>query len=773
MSAERSRPVERDDFLAPAPLFRYGPWALMIVGLLLSACVLVAALWRIEVGRHGEYEKAFNFASATATAVRATTTQVFALLQHVTASLQAVRRMPDPPAALQEQFAASFGLRDGRIRAFAVDTQGRVLAASPGSSLGAASLRHVVSALPADDTVTATVLPAISIDDGPARVIPVVYPLLLPGGVSAIVYLVDAEVFTGVFGKVLNGKAGWLRLDDRHGKVVFEVHRHVEPADTTAAALAAAARDPQQAMHGRVDYASNRLLLATDAAEGSPLVVNVGLNEAAALEDLRQRVAATWTIFGVSMLVVLSLVTITSVALRKFAIKETHLRRLATVDILTGLPNRRSFHHLLSRAVDTARKRQQVFGLMFVDLDNFKDVNDSMGHEAGDELLQRVGALLVRAVRQGDCVCRLGGDEFTVLLANLRGADEARSIGQRVLDLVAQPQHLNGVEVRTRATIGVALMPQHATTMSDLMRFADTAMYRAKQDGKSICLIYDPSMAAQALFKAQRARELTQAIANDQLFLEYQPKFCLHSGRITGHEALVRWQHPQRGLVGPGDFIALAEESGLIVDLGQWVLERAVRQVREWHDAGGGWQHVAINVSALQLRSGRFPACVHEALTRHGVDGSYLQLELTESSLVVDAEQARALVRQVHAMGSSVAVDDFGTGYSSLAALQQFNIDYLKIDRGFVREIASRNGEEICRTVVSLAHGLKMRAVAEGVETVAQRDILRRLGCDEVQGFLYARPLPADEVLRRARDGAAGSDVAAAEALPAPAPLTV
>ncbi|MEO7854073.1 MAG: EAL domain-containing protein, partial [Rubrivivax sp.] len=194
-------------------------------------------------------------------------------------------------------------------------------------------------------------------------------------------------------------------------------------------------------------------------------------------------------------------------------------------------------------------------------------------------------------------------------------------------------------------------------------------------------------------------------------------------------------------------FIALAEEAGLIIDLGQWVLERAVRQLRQWHDEGGGWQHVAINVSALQLRSGRFPVCVQAALVQHGVPGPHLQLELTESSLVLDTEQARALVRQMHSLGGSVAVDDFGTGYSSLAALQQFDIDYLKIDRAFVSAIETHSGTEICRAVVNLAHGLKMRAVAEGVETEVQRDILQRLGCDELQGFLFARPMPANDVL--------------------------
>jgi diguanylate cyclase (GGDEF)-like protein len=751
MSASRYLQVEQDDFLSPAPLFRFGPWALMLVGLLLSVSVLIAARWRIDIGRQGEYEKAFHFASATETAIHASTTHVFALLEQTTASLRVALHGPNPIAAVQERLATPLDLQGGNVHVMVLDAKGQILGSTPGHPIDPADLGQFWSSPPRRGTTVSAVLHAVKLSGADRQAIPVLFQLSGQDNAATVAYLVDTGIFASVFLGMLGDKPGWLRLDDRQGNKVTEVHRSVPPEHTDDQAIAAAARSPAQAMESQVDYSSQRLVLASRAGGSSPLVASVGLIEADVLKELHHRVSATWLIFGISMAVVMGLVTITSVALRKFAIKESHLRRLATVDILTGLPNRRSFHHLLTRAVQSATKQRQMFGLMFVDLDNFKDVNDSLGHEAGDQLLKRVGELLVRAVRQGDCVCRLGGDEFTVMLADLRDAGEAQAVGQRVLEMLAQPLRINDLDVRTRATIGIALLPQHATTVSDLMRFADTAMYRAKQDGKSICLIYDESMAAQALFKAKRVEELTHAIRQDELFLEYQPKFCLRTGKVTGYEALVRWQHPTRGLIGPASFISLAEEAGLIVDLGQWVLERAVRQLREWHDLGAGWLHVAVNVSALQLRSGRFPICVQQALARHGVPGSHLQLELTESSLVIDAEQARELVHQVHAMGSSVAVDDFGTGYSSLAALQQFNIDYLKIDRGFVKAIETPNGEEICRTVVNLAHGLNMRAVAEGVETSIQRDILRRLGCDEVQGFLYARPMPAGDVLLRVR----------------------
>lgn len=750
MPASRTREVENEDFLAPAPLFRYGPWALMLVGTVLSLSVLVAALWRIEVSRHGEYSKAFQLATAGEAAVRATTSQLFAVLRQSVAALQATEAGVPSVRSDLERIESLLKLADPRIRAVAMDHNGRILATRSAGLPDTAAFRSMLASAKQTSTGAPLILPAQTLPGSAARVLPVAFRLGDAAPLAAVLYLVDVEILATVFHDVLGERPGWLRIDDASGQSILELHRNISAAQTTDRAIADAASSPERAMQRPVDYASQRLLVVRRAVDYTPLTATVGLVEADVLTELHHRVSATWAIFAVSMLVVMSLVTVTSLALRKFSVKEAHLRRLATVDILTGLPNRRSFHHLLQRAIETALRRRKTFGLMFVDLDNFKDINDSLGHEAGDQLLRGAGDRLARAVRLGDCVCRLGGDEFTILLNDLRDAEEARTVGQRILDRLAEPLRVGDVEVRTRATIGIALLPQHATTASDLMRFADTAMYRAKQDGKSICLIYDDSMAVQALHKAQRVRELSQAIARNELFLEYQPKFCLHSGQVTGHEALVRWRHPRLGLVGPGEFIGLAEESGLIVDLGLWVLRRAVRQLREWHDRGAGWQHVAINVSALQLRSGRFPECVDEALAQHGVPGAHLQIELTESSLVLDAEVARSLVRRAHARGGSVAVDDFGTGYSSLAALQQFNIDFLKIDRAFVRTIDTRSGEQICRTVISLAHGLKMRAVAEGVETEAQRDTLRRLGCDEAQGFLYARPLSADEVLRRA-----------------------
>ncbi len=756
----RLQPIAQDEFLAAAPLFRYGPRALMGVGFLLCASVLAVSFWRVGVSRQAEYERAFHLAAVSAKSVQAATTQVFALLRQTTRALQAAPRRAET-AASRQQLASGLDLEDQRIRAFVVGNDGRVRAASTGVDPDGPALQAVMKLLPPPAAVVELrVLPAMAFGAASARVVPVVQPLALPGGVRAIVYLVDADLFAAEFFGALDGKAGWLRLSDGAGKTVLDVTQGMDPRASGELVLQGAMRSPAQALATAPEAGSQRLLLGAASSPTSPLAVMVGLNEADALQEMTTRHKMTWAVVLAGFLGVTGLVTVTSLALRKFATKETHLRRLATIDILTGLPNRRSFQELLSKAVQTAQRRQQIFGLLFVDLDNFKDVNDSMGHEAGDALLQQVGEVLLRTVREGDRVCRLGGDEFTVLLSELGDVDEAQRIGQRILQALEQPRQIRDVEVLTQASIGVALMPLHATTPSALMRMADIALYRAKQGGRGQCLVYDDLMAVQALEKSQRIRELGVAIAQHQLFLEYQPKFSLHDGAVTGFEALVRWRHPLRGVVGPGEFIALAEEAGLIVDLGQWVLERAVRQQRQWHDAGAGWQQVAVNVSALQLRSGHFASRVQEVLQRHQVPGTQLQLELTESALVVDVEQARDLVCRLRALGLSIAVDDFGTGYSSLAALQQLDIDTLKVDRSFVGAIETRGGEAICKAIVSLAHALEMQVVAEGVETAAQRDTLHRLGCDQVQGFLYARPMAAErafESMRRPWNAAPGS----------------
>jgi diguanylate cyclase (GGDEF)-like protein len=739
--------IEADEFLEPAKLFTAGPWVLMGVGALLSLSVLIASLWRIEVGRQGAYEQAFKFSAATAAAVADSTAHVLARLGQASTALENLAAAGAPASAAADLVAGGFGLRGSGIRAILLGRNGEWLADSEGSPPGDVLLMQAraAAAAPAHPgwTVEAAALP----DNGRRGPLPVVHRLPWQGGALAVVYLVDTGLLARVFDSALADRSGWMQLHDAKGRKLLDVpHGNTLPATSQHAA-----RSVEQAMLTPLAYDSRRLLVASALSASGLFRVDVGLTETEVLSELRRRVAATWVIFGVSMTVVLSLVTVTSVALRKFARKEAYLRRLATVDLLTGLPNRRRFHQLLAKAVQLSQRRGQPLGLMFVDLDNFKDINDAMGHEAGDALLQHVGQVLSRAVRDGDRVCRLGGDEFTVLLADLADCEEAARIGERILQGLRAPLKLRGMEVTGRGSIGIALMPQHASTASDLMRFADTAMYRAKQGGRGLCVVYDGSMEAQALARAQTTAELAHAIEAGELFLVYQPKFNLRTGEMTGLEALVRWQHPARGVVYPGQFITLAEQAGLIVGLGNWVMARAIAQLAEWHAETGQWTKVAVNVSALQLCDSSLPERLLLWLQVAGVPASSLQIELTESTFAADTGLAQALVRRIRSIGVAIAVDDFGTGFSSLGVIRKFELDCLKIDRSFVTDLGHPAGIEVCRAVVSLGQAMNMLIVAEGVEEPQQRDVLRALGCDEVQGYLYARPMPAAAVLAFAR----------------------
>lgn len=432
-------------------------------------------------------------------------------------------------------------------------------------------------------------------------------------------------------------------------------------------------------------------------------------------------------------------------SLRRLSDNEKKLQKLVETDSLTGLPNRYFFNQHLTTMVTQSEEEHHGFALFFIDLDNFKYVNDSLGHDAGDELLKGVTSRLRAAVRDRDVVCRLGGDEFTVLLPELTSIEETELIAQRVVDTMSAAFEVREVSVYAHASIGVALMGVHATSASELMRFADAAMYHAKQKGKNRYVVYQTSMTLQALAKEHRARDLQAAIGTEQFFLHYQPKVELTNGVVAGYEALLRWNHPIEGAISPAQFIPIAEDCGAIISLGQWVIEETVRQQRQWYEEGRGWKMIAVNVSALQLRSRRLPDIVKNILQRYDVSGAYLQMEITESLLVTDVEEAKETITRLRQMGVSIAVDDFGTGYSSLSTLQQFDINCLKVDRSFVMALDTDSGYNICLAIVNLAHSLGMRVVAEGIETVGQYSQLMELGCEEGQGFFFARPLPAEQ----------------------------
>jgi diguanylate cyclase (GGDEF)-like protein len=453
---------------------------------------------------------------------------------------------------------------------------------------------------------------------------------------------------------------------------------------------------------------------------------------------------------------------------------EEQIRRLAYYDTLTGLPNRLLFMQQLQTALGYAERHGQKVALMFVDLDNFKRVNDTMGHGAGDELLQAVSARLVNSIRvldsvsrisaldgDGPSIARLGGDEFTVMVSEVGGADEAAVVARRLVDALAQPLTVQGTELFVGGSVGIALYPDDGADIQTLLKNADTAMYRAKESRKGSFHFYDPSMTERAMQRLATETLLRHAIEREELRLMFQPRVDLKTQRIVGAEALLRWQHPERGLVGPEEFIGLAEECGLIVAIGEWVLSAACKQLARWRDAGQRPIPVAINLAASHLREPMLPASVAHALAFHGLPATLLEIEVTESVMLSDPEASIRNAVALSEFGVRLAIDDFGTGYSSLNYLKRLPVSCLKVDQSFIREMTvDASSAGIVTAIIAMAHTLDLTVVAEGVEHEAQLIALRARGCDQFQGFLFSRALPAPEFAALLAEKAAGSSAA-------------
>lgn len=421
------------------------------------------------------------------------------------------------------------------------------------------------------------------------------------------------------------------------------------------------------------------------------------------------------------------------------------LRRLARFDSLTGLPNRDAFRERLDEALAGARPGQETT-LIFLDIDNFKQVNDSLGHDAGDELLRLVADRVRDCVRDSDEVFRLSGDEFTVILSSRFRVENAATIAQRILDAIARPVMVGEHELFPSASMGIAGSSETTRDGRELLKAADTAMYAAKREHRGTYRFFHGSMAAAAEDRLRLSSDLHRAVERDELVLHYLPQLSLPDERLVSVEALVRWQHPERGLLQPMEFIPLAEETGLIAQLGAWVIQAACLDLARWRADGLSDLRVAVNVSAPQLTS-HLPGDVRAALQASGLPASALELEITESALM-DADRAEPVLRALKRMGVSLAIDDFGTGYSSLSRLRTLPIDMLKIDRSFVADIpGSGDAAALVRSIIALAESLGVCSLAEGVETAAQRDHLSQQGCKMAAGWLWSRPLPAGELI--------------------------
>ena len=433
------------------------------------------------------------------------------------------------------------------------------------------------------------------------------------------------------------------------------------------------------------------------------------------------------------------------------------LRHLATHDPLTGLPNRVLLDDRLHQAIAHADRDMRAFAVLVCDLDRFKLINDSLGHRAGDELLQEVARRLSTVVRTADTVARFGGDEFVLIGTSIADADDAAGLASRVMDVLQAPVRIAAIDIHTSPSIGIAMYPDDGTTTQALLARADAAMYSAKQNGRGNFRRYSPGMHAGTEDRVQLESDLHNALNLNQLALYYQPKVDTRTGEVRSAEALIRWLHPTRGVVSPADFIPLAEECGLIGAIGAWVIREACRQARAWQIEGVPPLRVSVNLSASQFRDSGLVDNIRTALVDAGLEARYLEVELTESAVMSDPEQSIAILEQLSAMGVLVSVDDFGTGYSSMSYLRRFPIDKLKIDRVFIDEIVSRPEDaSIVRAIVSLAHSLHLKVVAEGVETPAQLDFLKLTGCDEYQGYHFSRPLPAADFERLMRDTRGG-----------------
>jgi diguanylate cyclase (GGDEF)-like protein/PAS domain S-box-containing protein len=541
----------------------------------------------------------------------------------------------------------------------------------------------------------------------------------------------EAVLRTDSLGKVtyLNRVAekvtGWSREEAR-GRPVAEVLRLIDGARRAAldTALGAATQEgeaPSSAAGG-----TNCILVRRDGLE-------VGIERKTTL--IRER--------GES-------VTGAIVAFRDVSAeraKSLEMSHLAQHDSLTDLPNRVLFNDRLTQAISLAERQGKQLAVMFVDLDHFKKINDSLGHDVGDKLLQSVAGRLKACFRRSDTISRLGGDEFVVLLSQLEHAEDAAISAQKALRALTAPHIIDGKSLDVSVSIGVSTYPNDGQGAESLLNRADNALYEAKQRGRNNYQFFRPEMHARLADRQSLEADLRCALGRNEFVLHYQPKLNLQTGQITGVEALIRWLHPQRGLLYPEQFVPLAEECGLIVGIGQWVLLEACQQARAWRDGGLGVIPVSVNVSTTEFGAPDFLSGVRAVLIATGVEARNLELELTESVLMHDAEAALVTLIKLKAMGVQVAIDDFGTGYSSFAYLRRFHSDALKLHHSFVQEIgADPRDASIVSAMINIGRSLKQRVIAEGVETSAQLEFLRRHGCEEGQGYYFSRPLVAERL---------------------------
>jgi len=432
---------------------------------------------------------------------------------------------------------------------------------------------------------------------------------------------------------------------------------------------------------------------------------------------------------------------------------EQEIHQLANYDILTGLPNRNLLHDRLQQAIIQAGRSQNSVGVLFLDLDRFKGINDSLGHRAGDQLLRTVAERLRVCVRESDTLSRIGGDEFVIILSMVSDEDGISSAATKVLGIISEPFVIEGQELYLTASIGIAVYPNDGSDVQTLLKHADLAMYQAKDLDRNNFQFFSSDLNVKVMERMVLENSLRKALDRNEFQLYYQPQIDVQTGAVVGFEALLRWLHPELGMISPDKFIPLAEETGLILSIGEWVIRTACKQIKAWQESGLPPARMAVNLSGRQFRS-RLDDVVAAILLETGLDARWLELELTESILMRNAAENLQLLQALAAMGCSLSIDDFGTGYSSLSYLKHFPLGRLKIDRSFVRDITTNPDDmAIAKIIIDMAHNLNLQVTAEGVEDHDQFALLKNYGCDEMQGFLFSKPVPADKAAQLLRDG--------------------
>lgn len=433
---------------------------------------------------------------------------------------------------------------------------------------------------------------------------------------------------------------------------------------------------------------------------------------------------------------------------------ESEIQQLINYDTLTGLPNRSLLHDRLRLAIAQAARDQNLVGVLLLDLDRFKGINETLGHRAGDKLLKTVAKRLSACVRESDTLARLGGDEFVAILIGAHSEEGITTVAKKILTLISEPMYIDGHETYTSGSIGIAVYPMDGEDGHTLLKHADLAMYQAKELERNNFQFFSREMNIKVLERMMLETSMRKALEREEFFLVYQPQVDARSGRIIGMEALLRWQHPDMGLLGPDKFIYLAEENGFIIPIGEWVLRTACKQNKAWQDAGLAPVRVAVNLSAKQFGQQRLDEMIAAVLMDTGLEAQWLEVEITESAIMKNADNNAAILGKLKEMGISLAIDDFGTGYSSLSYLKHFPITRLKIDRSFVRDITTNPDDAaIAEIIIAMAHTLKLNVIAEGVETRSQMEFLSFHNCVDMQGYLFSRPVPAEEFAKFLRDG--------------------